>query len=95
MILNALAASLFITLFFPLIQSMKAFYEVWSSEEYYHWQELGEPTFFIFYRSLYFRLIWGKEVDHMENKKLLKKRSDIRFISCMLIISGMMINATV
>ncbi|MCU8291255.1 hypothetical protein OC525_22255, partial [Vibrio vulnificus] len=80
-LLNTLMVCAVLVSLFPLIKSSKGFYEEWSEMENEHWRSRGAPPFVVFHFGmfLFVPMLFGKDLDQLNNNRLLKLRSDLRY----------------
>ncbi|EPM4617720.1 hypothetical protein ACTJ29_004288, partial [Vibrio vulnificus] len=78
---NTLMVCAVLVSLFPLIKSSKSFYDEWSEMENEHWRSRGAPPFAVFHFGmfLFVPMLFGKDLEQLNNKSLIKRRNDLRY----------------
>lgn len=78
---NTLMVCAVLASLFPLIKSSKSFYDQWNEMENEHWRSRGAPPFVVFHFGmfLFVPMLFGKDQDQLNNKRLIKLRNDLRY----------------
>lgn len=78
---NTLMVCAVLVSLFPLIKTSKSFYYEWSEMENEHWRSRGAPPFVVFHfcMFLFVPMLFGKDLDQLNNGRLIKFRNDLRY----------------